>query len=56
MDGPVYALVEHDDILYAAGAFGMTGGIPAEKIAAWDGMQRILFGLFLFAGRFRPEA
>jgi len=39
----VYALAVHDDgggpALYAAGAFTAAGGLPASRIAKWDGAQ-----------------
>jgi len=37
VNGPVYALAVNNNILYVGGNFTMAGGIPANRIATWDG-------------------
>lgn len=37
LNGPVYAIAEHSGLVYAAGAFTMSGSTPVENIAHWDG-------------------
>lgn len=43
MDGPVYSLGVYDDgtgpALFAGGAFTTAGGIPANRIAKWNGVE-----------------
>jgi hypothetical protein len=39
MDQPVYSIIVHNGILYAAGHFDTAGGIPARNIAKWDGIN-----------------
>jgi hypothetical protein len=36
MNGPVYALAPYGGLLFAGGEFTTAGGVPAERIAAWD--------------------
>ena len=36
LDGPVHALVEHDDLLVVGGDFAAAGGRPAANIVAWN--------------------
>ncbi|MCP5109896.1 MAG: hypothetical protein GY953_03580 [bacterium] len=38
-DGPVYALIEYNGILYAAGDFTNAGGVSALSIAWWNGFS-----------------
>jgi hypothetical protein len=37
MDNVVYALMVYDNELFVGGRFGMAGGIPASRVAKWDG-------------------
>jgi hypothetical protein len=41
VNGPVFALAVYDDgsgpALYVGGAFSMAGGMPAQRVAKWDG-------------------
>ncbi|HRD39131.1 MAG TPA: hypothetical protein PLC65_10900, partial [Bacteroidia bacterium] len=36
-NGPVFAFSVYNNELYVGGAFSMAGGIPANRIAKWDG-------------------
>jgi Tol biopolymer transport system component len=45
-DGPVYALVEYQGQLYAAGAFDNIGNTLATNVARWDGTQWTELPLF----------
>ena len=37
--GAIYALMVHEDLLYAGGYFTSAGGKPAECVAYWDGNE-----------------
>lgn len=44
LDGPVHALVEHDGLLIAGGAFRHAGGAALGSLAAWTGTRWIALG------------
>ncbi len=37
LNAPVFALAVHNDLLYVGGGFNYAGGLPASKVATWNG-------------------
>jgi hypothetical protein len=39
LNGPVYAIAKHNNMIFAAGAFTMSGSTAVNNVAWWDGSQ-----------------
>lgn len=39
LNAPVFALAVYNDLLYVGGGFNYAGGLPASKVATWDGLR-----------------
>jgi len=53
-NGTVFALATMGNNLYAGGSFTNMGGVPATRIAKWDGANWSALGTGVFRFRLQP--